>query len=75
MKEFLDKKWGWGWGRSSEWWVWYRKVGEHYKSWDDEHVLIEMYFKNEEYINYFKEEILKIKELASDLIDKEVGSP
>ncbi|HHW43584.1 MAG TPA: hypothetical protein GXX25_07210 [Desulfotomaculum sp.] len=72
LKELLDNKCGQG--NSHEWWVWYRKVDEHYKSWDDEHVLVEMYFKNEEHINYFKEEILKIKELASDLIDKAVRS-
>jgi len=73
LKELLDKEWRRG--NSNDFWVWYRKVDERYKNWDDEHVLFEMYFKNEEYINYFKEELLKIKEMVSDLIDKVVGSP
>lgn len=60
-------------GLASSHWEWYQWVEGNYGNWDNEEVLIKMYQKQET-VSYFKEQILRIKEIAEPIIDEAVKS-
>lgn len=70
LKEVLDENYIKG--LASKNWEWYRWLEPPYLNWDNEDVLIKMLFKKEEAVNYFREHLLRIKEIASPLIDEAV---
>lgn len=70
LKTMLDEKIGNG--KSTQWWPWYRYVDERYRNWDDKEVLFEMWFQRNSVVEHFKNQILKIKDLAASYIDKAV---
>ena len=70
LKSLLDEKIGYG--KSNQGWMWYRPVDEHYKNWDDREVLFEMWFQRGSVVEYFKNQILMIKDLAASYIDKAI---
>lgn len=70
LKTLLDEKIGNG--SSSRVWPWYRYVDERYRNWDDKEVLFEMWFRRDSVVEYFKNQTLMIKDLATSYIDKAI---
>lgn len=71
LKNLLDEKYGQGmsYPGSSEWCHW---VDDMYRDWDSEEVLIKMNFKKVEVASHFKERILRVKEIAEQVIDEAI---
>jgi len=59
-------------GRTSETWEWYRYLEGIYGNWDNEEALIEIY-KKKDFVEFFKKQFLEIKDIATPLIDDEMG--
>lgn len=68
LKDLLDQHYGYG--KSNQYWVWWQYVEDRYRNWDDEEVLTEMWFQRRSVIDYFRERIMKIGDLAAPHIDK-----
>jgi len=71
LKNLLDKEYRPGSG--GEQWIYWKYFEGIYRNWDEE-VLIKMSFKKDEIVRYFKEQILRIKDIATPVIDEAVKS-
>jgi hypothetical protein len=54
--------------RRGDWWQY---VDNHYRNWTDEETLTKLYEKNE-MVNYFKDQLIKIKCIIESTIDNEI---
>jgi hypothetical protein len=71
LKSLIDDKYKPG--SASPLWEWYQWIEYIYGNWDNEEILIKMY-KKDEAVNYFKEHILRIKEIVEPVVDEVVKS-
>ena len=58
-------------GRRDNWWDWWTYVDEAYRNFSNEDTLIRLYHQTE-IAEYFKSNLLKIKEIIEPIIDKEI---
>ncbi|MGI6285918.1 hypothetical protein SEF58_08880 [Neomoorella humiferrea] len=59
-------------GKSNQVWMWWRPVDERYRNWDDRDVLFDMWFQRDSVVEYFKNQILMIKDLAASYIEQAI---
>jgi len=72
LKNLLDNEYKKG--SSGGPWLYYRYFDGIYRDWNNEEILIDMIFKKDETVSYFKEPILTIAKIVTPLIDKAVKS-
>ncbi len=70
LKEQLDDKYRKG--LVSAYWSWYQYLDYPYQNWDNEEVLMKMKLYTSESVEYFKNNIFQIKDIATQSIDSQV---
>lgn len=72
LKNLLDKEFNRP-AKQSNWWEWRQWIDDPYQNWDNEQTLIEMKFQKNKVVSYFREYILRIKNIAEPVIDEAVS--
>jgi len=73
LKTALDDKVTYG--KSNDWWVWWQWVSDHYRNWDSETTLVDMWCQRESVVTYFRDQIMAIKEVSETYIDRAIAGP